>query len=242
MKKLADFLIAIFYTRRCRYCRKVIDIRERICPDCKKDIPRIEGPVCYNCGFSQKECVCKKKSQHYMRICAPYYYSGAAKRAVKKLKYSDDIDISYILAEDMAATYKEHYSEMDFDYCTFVPSHKKEQRKRGFNQAQLLAQHLSKELGIPCKELLIKTALTTPQHTLNESMRSGNLLGAMQVKDRHLEKIRGARILLCDDVKTTGSTLNECAKTLMICGAAEVDCITYCIAKKDNDKTKNSEG
>ncbi len=240
MKKLTDFLIAIFYTRRCRYCRTVIDIRERVCSRCKNEIFRIEGDVCFKCGYSQNECVCKKKSQHYMRICAPYYYSGAAKRAIKRLKYSEDIDISYTLAEDMAETFKKHYSEMDFDYCTFVPSHRREQRKRGYNQAQLLAQHLSKELGIPCKELLVKTAVTKPQHTLNESMRSGNLLGSIQVKSRYFKKIQGARILLCDDVKTTGSTLNECAKTLMICGAAEVDCITYCIAKNDK-KTKNSE-
>ncbi len=240
MKKLIDFLIAIFYTRRCRYCRTVIDIREHICPRCENEIHRIEGNVCFKCGYSENECVCKKKSQHYMRICAPYYYSGAAKRAIKRLKYSEDIDISYTLAEDMAETFKKHYSEMDFDYCTFVPSHRREQRKRGYNQAQLLAQHLSKELGIPCKELLVKTAITTPQHTLNESMRSGNLLGSMQVKSRYFEKIRGARILLCDDVKTTGSTLNECAKTLMICGATEIDCITYCVAKNDK-KTKNSE-
>lgn len=240
MKKLTDFLIAIFYTRRCRYCRTVIDIRERVCSRCKNEIFHIEGDVCFKCGYLQNECVCKKKSQHYMRICAPYYYSGAAKRAIKRLKYSEDIDISYTLAEDMAETFKKHYSEMDFDYCTFVPSHRREQRKRGYNQAQLLAQHLSKELGIPCKELLVKTAVTKPQHTLNESMRSGNLLGSIQVKSRYFKKIQGARILLCDDVKTTGSTLNECAKTLMICGAAEVDCITYCIAKNDK-KTKNSE-
>ena len=240
MKKIIDFLIAIFYTRRCRYCRTVIDIRERICERCENDIPRIEGDVCFNCGFSKKDCVCNKKSQHYMRICAPYYYSGAAKRSIKRLKYSEDIDISYTMAEDMAETFRKHYREMDFDYCTFVPSHKLEQLKRGYNQAQLLAQHLSKELGIPCKELLVKTTLTSPQHTLNESMRSGNLLGSMKVKSRYSKKIRSARILLCDDVKTTGSTLNECAKTLMICGAAEVDCITYCIAKNDK-KTKNSE-
>lgn len=175
-----------------------------------------------------------------MRVCAPYYYSGAAKRAIKKLKYSDDIDISYIMAKDMAETFKKQYSEMDFDFCTFVPSHRREQRKRGFNQAQLLAQYLSKELSIPYKELLVKTTVTTPQHTLSESMRSGNLLGSMKVKSRYFEKIRGARILLCDDVKTTGATLDECAKTLMICGAEEVNCITYCITK-NNKKTKDSE-
>lgn len=238
--KFMDIINAIFYTRRCRYCKRVIDVREDICSRCENDIPRIDGDVCFKCGYSEKDCICNKKSAHYLRICAPYYYSGAAKRAIKRLKYCEDTYIAETLAKDMAEAFKKHYNEMDFDFCTFVPSHRREERKRGYNQAQLLAENLSKMLDIPCKKLLVKTSLTTPQHTLSESMRTGNLLGSIQINPRYFEKIRDARILLCDDVKTTGSTLNECAKTLMICGAAEVDCITVCIAKKDK-KIKGSE-
>ncbi len=231
--KLREFIVVTLYTRKCRYCKTVIDVREKICPQCKNEIFRIEGDICFKCGYSQEDCVCNKKSQHYMRICAPYYYSGAAKKAIKRLKYSDDTYIAETLADDMAEAFKKHYGEMDFDFCTFVPSHKKDLRKREYNQAQLLAKSLSKTLDIPCKKLLIKPISTKPQHTLSENLRSGNLLGSIQMNQKYFEKIRGARILLCDDIKTTGSTLNECAKTLMICGAAEVDCITVCITKKD---------
>ncbi len=240
MIKLKELINTILFTRRCRYCKTVIDVRKNICPQCENEIFRIEGDVCFKCGYSANDCLCNKKSQHYLRICAPYYYAGAAKKAIKRLKYSNDTYIAETLAEDMAEAFKKHYGEMDFDFCTFVPSHKKEMKKRGYNQAQLLAENLSKILEIPCEKLLIKNAVTTPQHTLNESMRSGNLLGSMQLNPHFFEKIRDARILLCDDVKTTGSTLNECAKTLMICGAAEVDCITVCVAKKDK-KIKDSE-
>lgn len=241
MKKIRDLIVTVFYTRRCRYCKTVIDVRENICSQCKDEIFRIEGDICFKCGFSEKECVCKKKSNLYARICAPYYYSGAAKKAIKRLKYKEDTYIVTSLAEDMAEAFKTHYGEMDFDFCTFVPAHKKNVKKRGYNQAQLLAEELSRILGIPCKRLLVKTAFTSPQHTLNESMRSGNLLGSIQLNHRYAEKIKDTRILLCDDIKTTGSTLNECAKTLMIHGAAEVDCITYCIAKNDKKRSSESE-
>lgn len=233
MKDFKEIIRAIIYTRRCRYCKNIVDVRKNICPRCENEIFRIEGKICFKCGYSIDECVCNKKSAHYLRICAPYYYAGAAKRAVKRLKYSNDTYIAKTLAEDMAEAFKAHYSEMDFDFCTYVPSHKKEMKKRGYNQAQLLAENLSAILDIPCEKLLIKTMVTSPQHTLNESMRSGNLLGSIQLNSDCFEKIQDARILLCDDIKTTGSTLNECAKTLMICGAAEVDCITFCITKKD---------
>lgn len=239
MKKLKKLIYTILYTSRCRYCKTVVDVRKNICPQCENEIHRIEGDVCFKCGYSVADCVCNKKAQQYMRVCAPYYYSGAAKKAIKRLKYNKDTYIVPTLAGDMAETFKKHYGEMDFDFCTFVPSHKKEQKERGYNQAELLARNLSEKLDIPFENLLIKTAVTQPQHTLNESMRSGNLLGSIQVNPKYFEKIQGSRILLCDDIKTTGSTLSECAKTLMICGAAEVDCITYCIAKKS--KTKNSE-
>lgn len=240
MKKINDILRVIFYTRKCRYCKRVIDVRKTVCPECENDIVRIEGDICFRCGFQASDCHCKNKAHHYLRICAPYYYSGAGKRAVIRLKYSKDVYIAKPLAEDMADAFNKHYSEMDFDFCTFVPSHKKDIKKRGYNQAQLLANELGNILGIPCEELLIKTTVTTPQHTLNESMRSGNLLGSIQLNPDCFEKIQNARILLCDDIKTTGSTLDECAKTLLICGAAEVDCITACIAKKTK-KTKDSE-
>ena len=233
MIKLREFIVPIFFTRRCRYCKTVIDVRKRICPQCEKEIFRIEGDICFKCGYAKDDCLCNQKSHHYMRVCAPYYYAGAAKKAIKRLKYSDDTYIAETLAQDMAESFKKHYDEMDFDFCTFVPCHRRELRKREYNQAQLLAKNLSQMLDIPCKSLLKKTNYTKPQHTLSESMRSGNLLGSIQLNKKYFEKIRGARILLCDDVKTTGSTLDECAKTLLICGAAEVDCITVCIARKD---------
>ncbi|MBQ8182696.1 MAG: ComF family protein [Clostridia bacterium] len=226
-------LRCIIFTRRCRYCKTVVDVRKDVCPQCENEIFKIYGDICFRCGCSLKECTCKKKASLYARVCAPYYYKGAAKRAVTRLKFYNDPYMAETLAQDMAECFKTHYGEMDFDICTFVPSHKAEIKNRGYNQAQLLAEKLSEILGIPCKPLLYKTIPTKPQHTLDETMRAGNLLGSIVINPEFETKLQDTRILLCDDVKTTGATLNECTKTLLINGAAEVDCIAVCVAHKE---------
>ncbi len=228
--KISNFAASFLFTKRCRFCRRLIDIRHDICEKCKNNIYRIEGDICFKCGHSQKDCSCRGKSKFYTSICAPYYYDGAAKEAIKALKFIKDTLVVEDLVKDMADCFETHYANMDFDLCTFVPSHKNEEKERGYNQAQLIAESLAKNINVPYADVLEKRFETPPQHTLTEAMRSGNLLGTIFLKEQYNNKINDMRILLCDDVKTTGSTLNECAKTLLINGAAEVRCITVCIA------------
>ena len=228
-KKLKDIILSVFFTKRCRFCRKVTDIRKDVCEICENEIFTIDGEICLKCGSEKAKCRCKRKSEFYISVCAPYYYKGAAKKAVTLLKFHNDTDIAETLALDMAETFRKRYGEIDFDFCTFVPAHKNEFKKRGYNQAELLCRNLSEEIGTPFLEMLEKPFETAPQHSLNESMRSGNLLGAITIKDNIHPHIEGKRILLSDDIKTTGATLDECAKTLLINGAAEVRCITVCI-------------
>lgn len=234
--KFKDILASFLFTKRCRFCESVTDIREEICEKCKNEIFKIEGDICFKCGCKKSDCSCKGKARYYMSICAPYYYEGAVKKAISQLKFHNNKYMAETLADDMAKTLKERYGELDFDICTFVPAHKNEFKKRGYNQAQLIAQKLSEKTGIPFFEILEKNFETAPQHSLNKSMRSGNLLGAIGLNEKLGADIADKRILLCDDVKTTGATLDECAKTLLINGAAEVRCITACIAKnKDSE-------
>ena len=132
----------------------------------------------------------------------------------------------------MVACVKKHYKALDFDACTYVPMHKDDEKKRGYNQAQLMAQIIADELSIPCLTLLNKDFKTSSQHSLPQMMRSGNLLGTISFKEVSDFNIEGTRILLCDDIKTTGATLDECTKTLLFQGCAEVRCITACVGKK----------
>ncbi len=223
-------LIKLLYPQRCKYCNNVIDIRREICHTCENTLMKIEGDICKLCGASINDCNCGHKKHFYKYICAPFYYEGAASRAIWNLKFRDRTKLSKPLAEDMAECFNNHYNGYDFDLCTFVPSAKEDLKKRGYNQAELLAKSFCEITGLKCEELLIKNFSTQAQHSLSSTERSGNLAGAIDIKDD--VDVENMRILLIDDVKTTGSTLNECAKMLLIGGAEEVFCLTVAITNK----------
>ena len=116
------------------------------------------------------------------------------------------------------------YPDYVFDYITYVPMHRKDKRSRGFNQSQLLAKELSKLMNIGCFQTLIKVRQTDPQHILEGKKRLTNLKGAFKIVDKSL--IKGRKILIIDDVVTTGSTLSECSKTLDKGKPAQICCAT----------------
>lgn len=235
MNKFFDTALSFVFPVRCKYCGKVIMIDKEICPECEKSIERVAGKVCLKCGCEKERCNCKKKRVFYKAVVAPHYYDSSARYAVWNLKFNGFREFSKTLAEDMFLTYKEHYRDIDFDFCTFVPMNKKNLRKKDFNHSEVIASSLSSLAGLECVCVLEKIFETRSQHKLSETERSGNLLGAFSVIENSV--VDGKRILQCDDVKTTGATLNECAKTLLIAGAAEVYCITALVTgKKSSEK------
>ncbi len=235
-KRIKEYILSFIFTKRCRFCNQVCDIRNEICDSCCEEIKTIDGEICFNCGCSKLICNSDEKKHFYESVCAPYYYEGAAKKSVLELKYNDYSSIVDGLSYDMVQSIYKHYKDLDFDCCTFVPMHKDDIKKRGYNQSQLLAQKIAQSIGIPCYELLKKDYKTKTQHSLPEIMRSGNLLGAISYNSDENINIDGMRILLCDDVKTTGCTLDECTKALLFEGCAEVRCITACIRHKNDKK------
>lgn len=230
-------LIKLLYPQRCKYCDIVIDIRREICHTCESTLQKIEGEVCKLCGVKAEDCNCGHKKHYYKYICAPFYYEGAASRAIWRFKFKNKIELSKVFAEDLTECFDAHYKDYAFDLCTFVPSSKESLKERGYNQAELLARDFCKIKDLPCEELLLKTKETKIQHDLLSVERSGNLAGAIELKNE--VDLINKRILLIDDIKTTGSTLNECAKMLLIGGAEEVFCLTVAITNKKQEK--NSE-
>jgi ComF family protein len=239
MNKFFDTALSFVFPVRCKYCGKVIKLDKKICVECEKTLERVNGSICLKCGCEKERCNCKGKRVFYKGIVAPFYYDSCARYAVWNLKFKGYRECSKPLSEDMFAAYKKHYSDVDFDLCTYVPIDKKSLRKRNFNHAEVLASDFSDLAGLVCLPTLSKNFETRSQHKLSESERSGNLLGAFSVIN--IDNVKNKRILLCDDVKTTGSTLNECAKTLLIAGASEVYCLTVLVTgKKKRFKEKNT--
>ena len=132
------------------------------------------------------------------------------------------------------------HSDIKFDYITWVPLSRKRYRERGYDQAQCLAEALARSLKIPIWGMLKKTRNTKAQSTLQDkSQRRANIAGAYTLAGGI--DVKGLSILLIDDVVTTGSTLSECAKVLLINGAERVYCATVAKAGTSSVKIRKSE-
>jgi ComF family protein len=152
-------------------------------------------------------------------------FTGWAAESVRRMKYHGERGRAEYLAALMAPLLTDLG---DFDAIVPVPLHLDKARDRGFNQAELLGRELSRASGIPLQPLLIRTRATISQVGLSRDARQQNLLGAFSVADDARIPV-GGRYLLVDDVRTTGSTMNECVRTLVLAGAAPVGAITFAI-------------
>lgn len=219
-----EHLLAAFYPERCCCCGKVIACGEIICRRCHEDLIAINPPVCSFCGRSKADCGCHQHQRHTQRCVAPFYYQGSAKKALMRLKFNNKIASAELLILGMTETIQREYKDVQFDFIVPVPVSVKTKEKRGYNQSALLAKGLSKKLDLPWNETLLKLWDTQPQRELPAYRRSGNVLGAFDIDGK--VDINDKTVLLVDDINTTGSTLNECAKILKIHGANEVYAVT----------------
>lgn len=225
----------LFFTNKCKYCDDIINFNKTLCNECENDLPRINGDKCTLCGAERSKCSCKKARQKYDGISAPFYYEKGIERGIKLFKFSEREYIGKALAADMAENVKRDFSEIDFDFITFVPFSKTQIHNRKYNPAEIFAKEISKTLGIPLSSVLCKPFETKTQHLLKGSLRKGNIAGVYDVTDK--ADVKGKTVLLIDDIKTTGATLNECARVLKIAGAEKVYCAVAAIAKRKEKQT-----
>ena len=156
-------------------------------------------------------------------------YSGDIRERIHAMKFRGRLHFVSPFAKDMANRVRMAYADVNFDGVCFTPMTKKAEKERGYNQSRLLAKGLAYNLGIPVNDCLEKIKTTEKQHTLTGQERKANLKGSVSV--RTSAEVEGKVLLLCDDIKTTGATLSECADALMKAGAKDVYCI--CIALAD---------
>lgn len=222
---LRKAVLRLFFPRKCAFCAKVIEPDAVLCEKCLSNVRTMEFPICYRCGRSRKDCQCRGRRNRFITAFAsPFYYRDGVEAAIRRLKFYADTDIAPWFGEHMAQFVQTVYPEVEFDFVAFVPMTKSEVYERGFNQSELLAEEMAKHLNLPVQNVLCKLYETERQRSLNGRRRSGNVLGVFDVREQ--SKVFNKRVLLCDDLCTTGSTLSECAKMLRIHGAREVLCIT----------------
>ncbi len=242
MMRQADELLRrvryVFFPRRCALCGRVVEPDTEICSRCAESAHRVPEPICPHCGCGCRDCTCgKRRSRFAAAFASPFYYEGVVCAGIRRLKFCKEPDVADVLGREMARFVRRAYAGVRFDLVTFVPMTRRELRERGYNQSELLANAAAQELLLPCVPTLEKIYETQRQRSLDQRRRSGNVFGVFEAVDP--QAIRGKRVLLCDDLRTTGTTLTECAKMLRIRGAREVLCLTAAVGfpkKKQSGK------
>lgn len=215
--KLTDWLLDLLFPPKCPFCGGVQE-RRAICPVCDKALPRTEGKDREQLLADRVRCV------------SPLWYEGLAREGILAFKFRGRPGGAEVLGEELARCAAEEYSG-EFDTVTWVPVSRRRLRKRGYDQARLLAEAACRQWGVPALELLRKTGDNPPQSGLKDpAARRANVLGMYETAG----DCRGRRILLVDDIATTGATLSECVRVLRQTGAESVVCLTLARRRKGN--------
>lgn len=231
--RLPEALLRLLYPSRCVVCGEPLPKDAMICPGCEQYVNHpAKKNRCAVCFLPADRCGCGKKL-YYDRVAAPFLRDTPAKRTVDSMKFNGRLDLVRPLAVFMKLALDERGMTENVDLITFIPMDKRKERKKGYNQAEELAKELSKQTGLPCLPLLEKYGRTPSQHERPTYLsRSGNLLGAYEPIRTAIPAFEGKRVLVTDDIVTTGATVNEAAKTLLIFGAESVSCAAAMLTPK----------
>ena len=211
-------LLDLLFPPRCAFCGKVLPGRERgMCSACRRELPWLEGEEAEQTGEFFSLCV------------SPLRYQDQVRESIRRYKFKCLSSYAGLYGTLVARCVKDHLAGR-YDLITWAPLSPERRRERGYDQAFLLAQAAAAELGDVAVETLRKARHTAAQSGLEgDESRRANVLGAYQCVEPEL--VAGKRVLLIDDVVTTGSTLSECARTLRTAGAREVVCASLARAR-----------
>ena len=215
-------LSSVLFPFRCVMCGGALAPGENVCPACRKENALLTGKRCRSCGLPEDRCSCEGCARKWSGVTAPFVYDGGAGQGILRWKYGKRTGDTRFWAAAVAWAVKDSFKDVVFDFIAYVPQTEADTLRKGYNQGELLAKAAGAYLGLPVENALRKLYETGRQHDLPSVMRSGNVFGVFEPTDRFLPA--GRTVLLIDDIFTTGATLEECAKMLLLYDAAEVYC------------------
>jgi ComF family protein len=241
LQQLASFIKNLVFPPQCSLCQEIIGDDGVLCPKCWGELDFITDPLCAICGdpfeyYLGDNIVCAKctyKRPPYDRALSVLKINTTALSLIHALKYHDKTHLAKHLARIMVAGKKHMLA--DFDIITCIPMHRLKLLARYYNQAAMLAYYINKEVKkayIP--DLLLKTKNTVSQTTLGHSSRLNNVVGTFACNKKYHNLIDGKKIVIIDDVITTGATCSECAQIFKKSGAANVMILTLARTTKDS--------
>lgn len=207
--ELIEWLLDLIYPPRCMLCRKLLQKGEKhICHNCASELPDYDGAP--------------PQVEHATRCVVTFAYTGALREAFLRYKFEGYRHYAPQFGAWMAVTIRDKLMGQ-FDILTYAPVSEKRKRERGFDQSELLCQSVSKALDVPVLRTLEKRTHTAAQSSLHDAAaRAKNVSGVYRALDA--KNFRGKRILIIDDIVTTGATLGECCRVLIDAGAQSVCC------------------
>lgn len=214
---MKNTLLDLLYPPKCAFCGRIGV--HGVCDACAKTLPYAESPLREGAGFG--------------RCAAPLRYEGVVRDSILRFKFHGASGAAAGYAPILSQCVAEELGG-EFDVVTWAPVSKKRLRERGYDQSRLLAVETAKVWDVAPVTLLKKTRDNPPQSGLGAPERRGNVIGVYEAVN--VERIQNARILLIDDIVTTGSTLAECVRVLKEAGAQSVVCACLAQASVDNHK------
>lgn len=208
----------------CLVCHSPLrDGQNSLCPECASQISFVKENFCYKCGSELNEGYCEscRETEFNFELSrSSMHYKTPLLELMHLLKYRGYRSPASFMAEKMAESLKDYPEFEDYPYITAVPLHRVRRRERGYNQSELIAKKLAKLSAKTYIHPVVRSRYTLSQTTLHRTQRLSNLAGAFRV--RQSKQIQGKKLILVDDVFTTGSTLNEISGELYKAGAASV--------------------
>lgn len=233
MKNVKNIILSLLYPRTCCFC-KAVD-KTGICETCREKVVYVQEPRCKKCGkpIRQEEkeyCYdCSHRDFAFEQGKSVWLHKEPVSTSIYQFKYHNKRIYAAFYAEEMHRLYGSWMKKNGMEVIIPVPLHRKRRRRRGYNQAEILAKYLSEKSGIPMNaKAVVRTKKTVPQKKLNEKQRKKNLQDAFAVTD-YWEGEK--RVLLIDDIYTTGSTIDALAKELKKKGAENVWFLTISIGQ-----------
>ena len=229
-----DAVVSIVFPAACRICERLLTRASRIpiCDNCLGSFAPLPEKICVTCGrpleaypLREGEALlcpaCKTGQYEFDRARSYAIYEGALIRAIVLLKFEEMTPLGHWFGERLAELVRRGEEELAADVVVPVPLHRQRQRERGYNQADLIARPLARRLGLPCRPvLLVRTKPRPDKLHLSLEERWSSVRGAFAAKPG--SRVDNLRVLLVDDVMTTGATLDACARALRQAGARTV--------------------
>ena len=215
--KLYYFLMNLLFPPKCILCGNLLKRNEQdLCRECRADGPEYPNR--------------KETLQFLDSFTAVWYYEGTVRKSLLRYKFYGARSFAGGYGRLLAMKLQQSHPD-GFDGLTWVPVSPLRKLARGYDQVELLAKAVGRELGMEPVPLLKKVRHNRPQSGLKDAAkRRANVLGAYRECNR--EQIAGSRILLLDDILTTGATAGECARVLLTAGAKEIHCAAIAAARK----------